>query len=67
MITRAKIAIDQSGLKQIFIAKKLGLDNTLLSMYVTGSRKMPENVAKGLSRLLKVPIWNIVEREEEAK
>lgn len=66
MITRAKLAIDASGLKQVFIAKKLGLDYGLLSRYVSGERKMPENVAKMLSVFLKVPIENIYEEEKNS-
>lgn len=65
MITKAKIAIDASGLKQIHIAKQIGVEHTLLSMYLMGHRPMPMDVAKKLAIYLKVPIWNIVEEKIE--
>lgn len=64
MITKAKIAIDESGLKQIFIAKKLKMDNTELSRYVSGNRKMPYKIAKELSVFLKVPLENVINTKD---
>ena len=54
MITRLKIEIIDSGLKQKHIAKKIGIDHTLLSKYVTGERELPPNIAKKIAKLLQV-------------
>ena len=58
-ITKLKIAIDASGLKQIFIAKKIGIDATLLSRYVRGDRELDDDTARKISKVLKVPQWQI--------
>jgi transcriptional regulator with XRE-family HTH domain len=59
MITKLKLAISDSGLKQTFIARKIGIDPAVLSKYVTGTRETPVEVIKKISRVLKVPQWNL--------
>ena len=55
MITKLKIAIDASGLKQKHIARKVGIDETLLSRFVQGDREAPDDVIKKIANVLKVP------------
>jgi transcriptional regulator with XRE-family HTH domain len=64
VITRAKIAIDKSGLKQRHIAKQIGMDDSLMSHYVSGNRKLPIDVAKKIAKVLKVPVSTVIEEEE---
>ena len=61
MITKAKIAIDASGLKQRYIAEKLGIDAGLLSRYVTGEKPMPDTLAKRIANVLQVPVGQVRE------
>jgi len=59
MITKLKIAIDASGLKQKHIAKKAGIEATVLSRYVTGDREMDAAALKAIANVLKVPQWSL--------
>ena len=59
MITKLKIAISASGLKQSHIAQKIGIDYSLLSRYVTGERECPDDIIKKISKVLKVPRWQL--------
>jgi ribosome-binding protein aMBF1 (putative translation factor) len=52
MITRLKVAIDKSGLKQNWIADRLDIDETMLSHYVRGERVPPKSILRALSILL---------------
>lgn len=54
MITKLKMAISASGLKQIHIAKKIKVDHTLLSKWVTGEREIPYEMVKKIANVLKV-------------
>lgn len=54
MITKAKIAVDSKGLKQMYVARALGIDYTLLSKYLCGEREMPKDIIKKLAKILKV-------------
>jgi len=58
-ITRLKIAIGESGLTQIHIAKKIGVEHTLFSRYVTGDRAAPNDVIKAVAKVLRVPAANL--------
>ena len=44
--------IKSKGLKKIWIARKLGISNTLLSFYLTDTRPMPDEVKKNLEAIL---------------
>jgi len=48
-----KDKIEEKGLKQTWIAKKLFLSDALLSFYLSGDRTMPEEVKKKLEEILK--------------
>jgi transcriptional regulator with XRE-family HTH domain len=60
-MNKTKSAIMDSGLKQIYIAKKIGIEHTLFSMQLNGHRQMPYDVAKKLAKFLKVPLSNIID------
>ena len=45
--------IERIGIKKIFIAKKLGLSNTIFSFYLNDVRTMPEAIEFKLQDLLK--------------
>ena len=47
-----KKQIIASGLKQKYIADRLGICQTVLSRYVTGDRKLPAELARPLAKLL---------------
>jgi|WetSurMetagenome_2_1015567.scaffolds.fasta_scaffold1325939_2 transcriptional regulator with XRE-family HTH domain len=59
MITRLKFAMDASGYKQDHIAKKIGIDYTLLSRYAHGARSVPPGVLRAIAKLLKVPVASL--------
>ena len=59
-MTRLKIAIDASGLKQRWLAKEIGIDPSLLSRYVGGYRPTPPGVVKALAKVLKVKQSDLV-------
>ena len=59
MITKLKVAIDASGLKQKHIAKKAGIEPTLLSRYVTGDRELSDEAVRRIAKVLKVPQWHL--------
>jgi predicted transcriptional regulator len=65
VITKAKIEIDKSGYKQVYIAQKINIDPTLLSMYLMGHRPLPIEVAKEISKLIKIPVSNLIEEKVE--
>ena len=44
--------IKNKGLKKSWIAEKIGISNTRLSFYLTGTRPMPEDVKKDLMAIL---------------
>jgi len=48
-----KEKIKEKGLKQNWIANKLGLSDGLFSFYLSGDRTMPEEVKKKLIEVLK--------------
>jgi len=54
MITKAKLEIDKSGLKQSYIANILDLDETLFSRYLNGHREIPQAILKRLAKILGV-------------
>jgi len=53
MYFELKRAILESGLKQIFIARKLGLDPALLSKKLNGYRPITQTEKKQLAEILK--------------
>jgi len=53
-MTRMKLAIEKSGLKQLHIAQKIGIDSTMLSHYVRGERPAPPEVLRAIAKLLKI-------------
>lgn len=56
MLTKLKMEIEKSGLKQSHIAHVLSIDSTLLSHFVRGERTPTEDVLKRISKLLKVAV-----------
>ena len=46
-----KQEIERIGIKKIFIAKKLGLSNTMFSFYLNDVRTMPEPVELKLKKI----------------
>jgi transcriptional regulator with XRE-family HTH domain len=52
MVTRLKVAIIASGLKQTHIARKIGVDYYTLSHYVRGERECPPDVLKAIAIVL---------------
>jgi transcriptional regulator with XRE-family HTH domain len=56
MITKLKLAIDRSGLKQAHIAGKLGVHYSLLSKYTTGARPVPEKLEQRIADLLGINV-----------
>jgi transcriptional regulator with XRE-family HTH domain len=53
-MTNLKKIIDASGLKQKWIAKRIGIDAATLSRYVSGERVAPVDVIKTVAKLLRV-------------
>jgi hypothetical protein len=53
-MTKLKKAILASGLKQKWIAARIGMDCTQLSHYVIGDHPTPPRVIKAVAKLLKV-------------
>ena len=49
-----KKLIKQAGVKQYEVAATLGIDESLLSKYIWGARKMPEDAINKLAELLEV-------------
>ena len=56
-----KQAIFESGIKQRFIANRLGVSETLFSHQIAGRRKMNHEQVKILAKLLKLKIKEIKE------
>jgi transcriptional regulator with XRE-family HTH domain len=48
-----KEVIKEKGIKQTYLASKLGLSDGLFSFYLSGGRTMPEEVKKKLTEILK--------------
>ena len=63
MLTKIKIAIENSGFKCCHLAKKLEIEETMFSHFVRGSRKMPPDKLKALAKLLRVSFSDLVEGE----
>lgn len=45
--------VDSSGFKKVWLAEQLGISKSLLSHYINGTRRMPDNIELGLKDLLK--------------
>ena len=48
-----KEEINKRGLKITWIAKQIGISRCLLSVYINGSRHMPEHIENKLKLILK--------------
>ena len=46
------IKIDESGVKQAFLAEKIGISRSRLNNYLVGIRPMPESIEKLLRELI---------------
>jgi transcriptional regulator with XRE-family HTH domain len=44
--------IDERGIKQTFLAEKIGISRSRLNNYLVGVRSMPDNIEKLLRELL---------------
>ena len=59
-MTKLKNQIIRSGLKQHWIAQRLKISDSLLSLYASGKRKCPPEKTAQLAVLLNVDIEEIV-------
>jgi predicted transcriptional regulator len=48
-----KTKLKSKGIKISWVAKKVGISQPLLSMYLKGTRKMPEKIEAKINTLLK--------------
>ncbi len=48
-----KQKIKDKGLKIVWIAEKIGISQPLLSMYLNGTRQMPEEIKRSIEKLIK--------------
>lgn len=46
-----KKAIEDNGIKQKWVAKKIGISHVVLNYYLNGTREMPESVRENLMTL----------------
>jgi plasmid maintenance system antidote protein VapI len=58
-MTKLKKLILQRGLKQNFIADKIGLECSVVSRFVTGKREISDEWASKIARVLGVEISKI--------
>jgi DNA transposition AAA+ family ATPase len=56
MLEKIRKAIDDSGLKQNHIARKLCIDEALLSRMLHGYRPMPDAIVAGIACVLGVSV-----------
>lgn len=50
---KLKKAIEEKGLKIKWVADKVGVSPTLLSMYLSGVRNMPDSIREEIEELIK--------------
>jgi transcriptional regulator with XRE-family HTH domain len=53
-MTRLKYVLAESGLKQRHVAKLIGIDETYLSLIVTGDRPLLPDLRRRLAKALRV-------------
>ena len=49
------------GLKQVWVAKRLGLDDSSFSAMLRGERRLPVEKIEPLAELLQLPVSDVVE------
>ncbi|MCP4492358.1 MAG: helix-turn-helix domain-containing protein [Gammaproteobacteria bacterium] len=53
-MTKLKKIIEASGYRQNWVARRIGIDASLLSRYVSGERVAPAAIVRRLAKLLRV-------------
>lgn len=59
ILFQLKRAILESGLKQAFIARQIGLDDTTLSKKLHGYRPMTDNEKRSIAKLLRKNVCDL--------
>jgi len=59
MNNRIKEVIRKKGIKQIYICKELGINESVLSLIINGKRKPSQDRLKALARILNVSIKDL--------
>jgi len=60
MITKLKIELVRSGLMQYEVAGRMGIADSLLSLYASGRREIPKHHLRALARILNVAQKDLV-------
>ena len=55
-----KAILDNRGVKYVWLANKLGVSKTLVSLWLSEDKKIPHNYRAEISNILKVPISELV-------
>ena len=59
MDNRIKEVIRKKGIKQIYICKELGINESVLSLIINGERKPSQERLKALAKILNVSIKDL--------
>jgi transcriptional regulator with XRE-family HTH domain len=59
MENNIKQIIKEKGIKQIYICKELGINESVLSLIINGKRKPSQSRLKALARILNVSIKDL--------
>ena len=59
MENNIKQIIKEKGIKQIYICKELGINESVLSLIINGKRKPSQDRLKALARILNVSIKDL--------
>jgi len=59
MKNNIKQIIKEKGIKQIYICKELGINESVLSLIINGKRKPSQSRLKALARILNVSIKDL--------
>ena len=64
MDNRIKEVIRKKGIKQIYICKELGINESVLSLIINGKRKPSQERLKALAKILNVSIKDLYPQVE---
>ena len=67
MYFELKKAILESGLKQGFIARKVGIEQTIFSKKINGHIPMTKPEKSRVAQVLRLPIKQLFEQEDSAR
>ena len=56
METKLKLLLDEKGIKQKWLATKLGVSNATICNFVTGRRDLPKSKAIAIASILNVEL-----------